>query len=53
VNFDPVFAELSYQGVPDIRVIVYRGYPAMAMVRLPTRASDGKANRVRLVRAWT
>ena len=43
-NFDPVFAELSYQGVPDIRVIVYRGYPAMAMVRLPTRASDGKAN---------
>jgi len=44
VKFDPVFAELSYQGVPDIRVIVYRGYPAMAMVRLPTRASDGKAN---------
>ena len=44
VNFDPVFAELSYQGVPDVRVIVYRGYPAMAMVRLPTRASDGKAN---------
>ena len=44
VRFDPVFAEVSYQGVPDIRVIVYRGYPAMAMVRLPTRASDGKAN---------
>jgi len=44
VNFDPIFAEVSYQGVPDIRVIVYRGYPAMAMVRLPTRASDGKAN---------
>lgn len=44
VRFDPVFAEVSYQGVPDIRVIVYRGYPAMAMVRLPTQASDGKAN---------
>jgi alpha-L-glutamate ligase-like protein len=44
VSFDPIFAEVSYQGVPDIRVIVYRGYPAMAMVRLPTRASDGKAN---------
>lgn len=44
VRFDPVFTEVSYQGVPDIRVIVYRGYPAMAMVRLPTRASDGKAN---------
>ena len=44
VHFDPVFADVSYQGVPDIRVVVYRGYPAMAMVRLPTRASDGKAN---------
>ena len=44
VSFDPTFAEVSYQGVPDIRVIVYRGYPTMAMVRLPTRASDGKAN---------
>lgn len=44
VQFDPVFANVSYQGVPDIRVVVYRGYPAMAMVRLPTRASDGKAN---------
>jgi alpha-L-glutamate ligase-like protein len=44
VRFDPTFAEVSFQGVPDIRVIVYRGYPAMAMVRLPTRASDGKAN---------
>jgi alpha-L-glutamate ligase-like protein len=44
VHFDPIFAEVSYQGVPDVRVIVYRGYPAMAMVRLPTRASDGKAN---------
>jgi alpha-L-glutamate ligase-like protein len=44
VKFDPLFAELSYQGVPDIRVIVYRGYPVMAMVRLPTRTSEGKAN---------
>jgi alpha-L-glutamate ligase-like protein len=44
VNFDPTFAEVSYQGVPDVRIIVYRGYPCMAMVRLPTRASDGKAN---------
>lgn len=44
VHFDPVFADVSYQGVPDVRVIVYRGYPMMAMVRLPTRASDGKAN---------
>ncbi len=44
VRFDPMFAEVSYQGVPDIRVIVYRGYPIMAMVRLPTRRSGGRAN---------
>ncbi len=44
VKFDPLFAEVSYQGVPDIRVIVYRGYPVMAMVRLPTRKSAGRAN---------
>ncbi len=44
VQFDPVFEELSYQGVPDVRIVVYRGYPTIAMVRLPTRASDGKAN---------
>ena len=44
VRFDPVFNQLAYQGVPDIRIIVYLGVPAMAMVRLPTRMSDGKAN---------
>lgn len=44
VKFDPLFTDVSYQGVPDIRVIVYRGYPVMSMVRLPTRNSDGKAN---------
>lgn len=41
---DPVFESISYQGVPDIRLLVYRGIPAMAMLRLPTRSSDGKAN---------
>lgn len=44
VQFDPVFDEIAYQGVPDVRVIIYRGVPAMAMLRLPTQASDGKAN---------
>ncbi len=44
VRFDPLFAQVSFQGVPDIRVIVYRGYPVMSMVRLPTRSSSGKAN---------
>ncbi|GAB3675496.1 alpha-L-glutamate ligase-like protein [Salinisphaera aquimarina] len=39
-----VFDTVSYQGVPDIRTIVFRGVPIAAMVRLPTRQSDGKAN---------
>ncbi len=44
VEFDPLFQDVSYQGIPDIRVIVFLGYPVMAMVRLPTRQSSGKAN---------
>lgn len=40
----PVFDAISYQGVPDVRLIVFLGVPVMAMVRLPTRQSDGKAN---------
>ncbi len=44
VEFDPIFADVSYQGVPDVRTIVFRGVPVMAMIRLPTRMSDGKAN---------
>ena len=44
VEFDPVFEAISYQGVPDVRIIVFLGVPVMAMVRLPSSASDGKAN---------
>ena len=44
VQFHPLFDAVSYQGVPDIRIIVFQGYPVMAMARLPTRASQGKAN---------
>ena len=41
---DPIFQAISYQGVPDIRIVVFLGVPVMAMVRLPTRQSEGKAN---------
>lgn len=44
VKFDPVFDRYSFEGVPDIRVVVYRGFPAMAMLRCSTKESDGKAN---------
>lgn len=39
-----LFDAIAYQGVPDVRIIVYKGVPAMTMLRLPTRRSDGKAN---------
>jgi len=44
IEADAVFDDYSYQGVPDIRIIVFQGYPVMAMLRLSTKASDGKAN---------
>jgi len=44
IRFDPVFSAITYQGVPDIRIIVFQGVPVMAMLRLPTRQSQGKAN---------
>jgi len=44
VKFDPVFEPISFQGVPDVRIIIFLGVPVMAMIRLPTSASDGKAN---------
>jgi len=44
VQFDPVFRPICYLGVPDVRIIVFLGIPVMAMVRLPTRASGGRAN---------
>ncbi len=40
----PGLAKYSFQGVPDIRIVVFQGYPVMAMLRLATKASDGKAN---------
>jgi len=44
VQSDPDLARYSHQGVPDIRIVVFQGYPVMAMLRLATTASDGKAN---------
>jgi alpha-L-glutamate ligase-like protein len=44
VRLHPDFAAVAYQGIPDIRVILYRNEPAMAMLRLPTKASNGRAN---------
>lgn len=38
------FARFRPAGLPDIRVIVFNLVPVMAMLRIPTVQSDGKAN---------
>jgi alpha-L-glutamate ligase-like protein len=44
VHLHPAFESMTYKGIPDVRVILYRNEPAMAMLRLPTKASGGRAN---------
>ena len=44
IRLHPAFAAISYKGIPDVRVILYRNEPAMAMLRLPTKESNGRAN---------
>ncbi len=41
---DETLGALSYKGLPDIRIIVHNLIPVMAMLRLPTEESRGKAN---------
>lgn len=44
IQSHPSLGDLCFKGVPDIRVILYRGIPIMAMLRLPTKQSKGCAN---------
>lgn len=66
IRAHPVLAAMSFQGLPDIRVICVDDTPLTAMLRLPTAASGGKANlhqkaigaavdldTGKVVRAWT
>ncbi len=39
-----LFKPYAFKGIPDIRIIVFNKMPIMAMLRLPTRESNGKAN---------
>lgn len=41
---DDTVGKFSYGGLPDIRVVVHNLIPVMAMIRLPTKESEGKAN---------
>jgi alpha-L-glutamate ligase-like protein len=40
----PLLTALSFQGAPDIRVVMLHGYPVMAMLRASTKESDGRSN---------
>jgi alpha-L-glutamate ligase-like protein/uncharacterized protein (TIGR02421 family) len=44
ITCDETLAKYAYKGLPDIRIVVHNLIPVMAMLRLPTRESDGKAN---------
>lgn len=44
IEYDDCFNNYTYEGVPDLRVIVFRGFPVMAMLRCATHTSDGRAN---------
>ena len=39
-----LFKPYAFKGIPDIRIIMYNKVPVMAMLRLPTKESSGKAN---------
>lgn len=39
-----LFKPYTFKGIPDIRIVVYNKVPVMAMLRLPTKESGGRAN---------
>ena len=38
------FRKYAFRGTPDIRIIVFNKVPVLAMLRLPTKESGGRAN---------
>ncbi len=44
VRIIKLFKPYCFRGIPDIRVIVFNNVPIMAMLRLPTEQSGGRAN---------
>ncbi len=44
IKIHPKFRGMSIGGAPDVRVIVFNKVPVMAMLRLATEESGGKAN---------
>lgn len=48
IELSQEIALLGKYGLPDIRIIIYNSVPVMAMMRIPTKESWGKAN----IHAW-
>lgn len=44
ISVHPALAKYSYKGTPDIRVVIFNSVPVMAMARIPTKESQGRAN---------
>jgi alpha-L-glutamate ligase-like protein len=44
MKLSKTFKPYTFKGIPDIRLIVFNSVPVMAMLRLPTKESGGKAN---------
>lgn len=44
IKIQTIFAKYVWHGAPDIRVVVFNKVPVAAMLRLPTRESQGKSN---------
>jgi len=44
IKIHPKFLRFTRVGTPDVRVIVYHSIPVMAMLRIPTEESAGRAN---------
>jgi len=44
IDTHPALTALAPIGLPDIRIIMYKGFPALSMMRLPNKTSGGKAN---------
>jgi len=44
VEVHPRFEPISFEGTPDIGILVFNRVPVMAFLRLPTKESHGKAN---------
>ncbi len=44
IKIQKIFAKYVWHGTPDIRIIVFNKVPVAAMLRLPTKESQGKSN---------